>query len=47
MAKQIVKEIECPSCKEKAELKMWDAVNASLNSGLKEQVKTGKIFEWK
>ncbi|MCI9456755.1 MAG: hypothetical protein HFE44_07240 [Oscillospiraceae bacterium] len=47
MAKQIVKEIECPSCKEKAELKMWDAINASLNSGLKEQVKTGKIFEWK
>ncbi len=46
MAKQIIKEIECPNCKEKAELKMWDSINASLNSGLKEKVKNGTIFDW-
>lgn len=46
MSKQIIKEIDCPHCKEKAELKMWDSINASLNSDLKEKVKNGTIFDW-
>lgn len=46
MPKRIVKEIDCPNCKEKVELQMWDSINGSLNAGLKDKVKNGAIFDW-
>lgn len=46
MAKRIIKEIDCPHCKERSEIEMWDSINASLNTGLKDKVKDGSIFDW-
>ena len=46
MAKRIVKEIDCPHCKEKVELQMWDSINVSLNPALKDKIKNGTIFDW-
>ena len=46
MAKQLIKQIDCPQCKEKADFQVWDSVNVSLNSALKEKIKNGTFFDW-
>ncbi len=46
MAKQLIKQIDCPQCKEKADFQVWDSINVSLNSALKEKIKNGTFFDW-
>ena len=46
MSKISIKPITCPKCKHSGEFKMYESVNASLDSKQRGEVLSGHIFEW-
>lgn len=47
MSKISTKELTCPSCGCKGDFRMYDSVNVSLDPQLRDEVLSGRIFEWK
>jgi len=46
MAKRYMKPLACPHCQAQTEMEVWDVVNVSLNSAMKESIKNGTFFDW-
>ncbi len=46
MSKISEKNFICPSCGHKGKFKMYESVNVSLDPKLRDEVISGKIFEW-
>lgn len=47
MSKISIKQFTCPSCGYKGEFRMYESVNVSLDPKLREEVLSGRIFDWK
>ena len=39
--------IECPNCKKIGKKVIWESINVDLDPEMKEEIKSGKIFEYK
>lgn len=47
MSKISTREFTCPSCGSKGDFRMYDSVNVTLDPKLRDEVLSGRIFDWK